>query len=218
MSGLSTVDQLVGNASLKQKISNLPYNNLIGERRPTEIGEHLPNKTMGHNWANAPSLLSLVTLSQNQSHNCHTGQDESVQIVKIEEIDQPLVVTRRPLPTARPALPQKKSSARLRPVADIVASTVLSKAERQAKIDLYREKRKRRIFSKKVSYDCRKKVADQRIRIKGRFVTKTQALELLALSDDELTIDRIKVLLRQRTSQGGSVAADGNSFPTNFKL
>jgi len=61
-------------------------------------------------------------------------------------------------------------------------------------------------------------VADQRIRIKGRFVTKTQALELLALSDEELTIDRIKVLLRQRTSRGGSVAADGNSFLTNLKL
>lgn len=81
---------------------------------------------------------------------------------------------------------------------DITPSVTLTKKERQAKIDLYREKRKRRIFSKKVSYDCRKKVADQRIRIKGRFVTKTQALELLAIPDDELTIDRIKVLLRQR--------------------
>jgi hypothetical protein len=51
--------------------------------------------------------------------------------------------------------------------------------ERQKKIDRYLEKRSRRSFAKKVAYDCRKKVADQRIRVKGRFVTRKQALELL---------------------------------------
>lgn len=35
--------------------------------------------------------------------------------------------------------------------------------------------RKRRIWRKKVSYDCRKKVADGRLRIKGKFVTREQA-------------------------------------------
>jgi hypothetical protein len=32
--------------------------------------------------------------------------------------------------------------------------------------------RKRRIWKKKINYDCRKKVADNRLRIKGKFVTR----------------------------------------------
>jgi hypothetical protein len=55
----------------------------------------------------------------------------------------------------------------------------LTSEQRQEKIDRYLEKRRRRSFTKKVAYDCRKKVADQRIRVKGRFVTRKQALELL---------------------------------------
>jgi hypothetical protein len=35
--------------------------------------------------------------------------------------------------------------------------------------------RKRRIWRKKINYDCRKKVADNRLRVKGKFVTKEQA-------------------------------------------
>ena len=41
--------------------------------------------------------------------------------------------------------------------------------------------RKKRIWKKKVSYDCRKKVADGRLRIKGKFVTREQACEQLGL-------------------------------------
>lgn len=41
--------------------------------------------------------------------------------------------------------------------------------------------RKKRIWRKKVSYDCRKKVADGRLRIKGKFVTREQACEQLGL-------------------------------------
>lgn len=42
--------------------------------------------------------------------------------------------------------------------------------ERLAKVRRYIEKRNRRKWMKKVSYDCRKHVADNRLRIKGRFV------------------------------------------------
>jgi hypothetical protein len=41
----------------------------------------------------------------------------------------------------------------------------------------YLEKKKRRIWRKKVNYDCRKKVADGRLRIKGKLVTFDQARE-----------------------------------------
>jgi hypothetical protein len=57
----------------------------------------------------------------------------------------------------------------------------ITASERRQKIKLYMEKRRRRSFAKKVAYDCRKKVADQRIRVKGRFVTRQQALQLLDL-------------------------------------
>jgi hypothetical protein len=42
--------------------------------------------------------------------------------------------------------------------------------ERLVKVRRYIEKRYRRKWLKKVSYDCRKTVADNRLRIKGRFV------------------------------------------------
>ena len=51
----------------------------------------------------------------------------------------------------------------------------ISIEERRLKVQKFLEKRKRRNFKKKISYMCRKKVADQRIRIKGRFVSKVQA-------------------------------------------
>jgi hypothetical protein len=54
--------------------------------------------------------------------------------------------------------------------------------ERQQKIKKYLEKRRKRRFSKRIHYDCRKRVADQRIRIKGRFITKEQAYALVSPS------------------------------------
>ena len=51
--------------------------------------------------------------------------------------------------------------------------------ERKQKIRKYLEKRKRRKYCKRISYDCRKRVADNRLRIKGRFVTREQAIAIL---------------------------------------
>ena len=39
---------------------------------------------------------------------------------------------------------------------------------------------------KKFCYKCRQQVAEKRLRIKGRFVTKKQAFEILGVSADEL--------------------------------
>ena len=41
------------------------------------------------------------------------------------------------------------------------------------KIERYLQKKSRRIWGRKISYDCRKKVADGRERINGRFVKKS---------------------------------------------
>jgi len=66
----------------------------------------------------------------------------------------------------------------------------LTVEERRAKIEKYLQKRKKRTWNKKISYDCRKKVADSRLRIKGRFVTKEQAVAMLG-GDGIYDLDKI---------------------------
>mmetsp|Transcript_22050 Transcript_22050/g.21747 ORF Transcript_22050/g.21747 Transcript_22050/m.21747 type:complete len:189 (+) Transcript_22050:16-582(+) len=55
----------------------------------------------------------------------------------------------------------------------------LTLEERHLKVQRYLDKRQRRTWNKRINYDCRKRVADKRIRVKGRFVTKEQACLLL---------------------------------------
>ena len=55
--------------------------------------------------------------------------------------------------------------------------------KRRIKLLKYMEKKKRRVWQKKINYDCRKKVADCRLRVKGKFVTYEQACEQLGIPD-----------------------------------
>ncbi len=57
----------------------------------------------------------------------------------------------------------------------------LSLIERRMKIQKYLAKKKSRVWKKKISYDCRKRVADHRIRIKGRFIRKAEAVKIMQL-------------------------------------
>ena len=61
----------------------------------------------------------------------------------------------------------------------------LTVEERQVKIQRYLDKRQRRNFHKKVVYLCRKRVADTRLRVKGRFVAKQLAESLHEEKDTE---------------------------------
>uniref|UniRef100_A0A7S2V6K9 CCT domain-containing protein n=1 Tax=Fibrocapsa japonica TaxID=94617 RepID=A0A7S2V6K9_9STRA len=49
---------------------------------------------------------------------------------------------------------------------------------RRQKIERYLEKRKRRVWAKKVDYKVRKNFADSRLRYKGRFLKKTDEIRL----------------------------------------
>lgn len=47
-----------------------------------------------------------------------------------------------------------------------------TKEERRRIIERFRAKKQRRVWSKQIKYDCRKRLADTRPRIKGRFVSR----------------------------------------------
>jgi hypothetical protein len=56
-----------------------------------------------------------------------------------------------------------------------IVTGIYTRAERREKIRLFREKKKRRDFSKKIAYTCRKTFADNRPRVGGRFVPMENA-------------------------------------------
>lgn len=66
-----------------------------------------------------------------------------------------------------------------------------SREERQIRINRFRDKKKKRVWRKQIKYDCRKRLADTRPRIKGRFVSRKE--DGTEGGDDEIR-DYISVL------------------------
>lgn len=61
--------------------------------------------------------------------------------------------------------------------------------ERLALVRRFHEKRLRRVWSKKIRYDCRKNLADRRVRVKGRFV-KAGSAEAIAFLEEQKAAQR----------------------------
>lgn len=83
----------------------------------------------------------------------------------------------------------------------------LSITERMDKVRRYLHKKGMKSSMKKFCYKCRKQVAEKRLRIKGRFVTKDQAFEILGITSDELKENEIIQRLLENHADGLS------SFP-----
>lgn len=62
----------------------------------------------------------------------------------------------------------------------------LTISERHQRILRFIHKKHNKTQAKKFTYECRKSVAEKRLRIKGRFVTKQQAFQILGLKEDDI--------------------------------
>lgn len=67
----------------------------------------------------------------------------------------------------------------------------LTLSERQQKVLKFFERKRMKSQMKKFCYKCRKQVAEKRLRIKGRFVTKNQAFDILGISSAQLKNNEI---------------------------
>jgi hypothetical protein len=74
---------------------------------------------------------------------------------------------------------------------------VYTPEQRVARVEKFHKKRRARVWRKRIKYDCRKKLADSRPRVKGRFVKRTE-------DGDETIIDGID-------DDNGSVKIDADS-------
>ena len=78
----------------------------------------------------------------------------------------------------------------------------------------YLKKKQNKATTSKYTYKCRRQVAEKRLRIKGRFVTKEQAFEILGLTQNEL-LDNLKI--QELLTQYAAEPLQVNSLVDNGK-
>ena len=78
-----------------------------------------------------------------------------------------------------------------------------SPQERNIIIRRFHDKRKKRVWKKKIRYDCRKSLADSRVRVKGRFV-KSESKDITTAEGETQARHTMNVLLlaSQMESEG----------------
>lgn len=79
---------------------------------------------------------------------------------------------------------------------------IYTPAERAAIINRFHGKRSRRMWKKKIRYNCRKSLADRRMRVKGRFVKRsTEQQAKLAVSSVHSTIPEDEKFVSPESSE-----------------
>jgi hypothetical protein len=124
-----------------------------------------------------PDLNSVMPLDQECGMLQHNSYPSTEASTDPTHEDPFFLQTLHPWTSRSQARPSEQFNYVPQPVQTRQIGT-LSPEERYNSIKRYRDKRERRIWSKKINYGCRKRVADNRLRIKGRFVTKQQAKTL----------------------------------------
>jgi hypothetical protein len=84
----------------------------------------------------------------------------------------------------------------------LVKDNLEMKSVRRLKVERYLEKRRKKTWNRKICYNCRQKVAEERLRIKGKFIKKRRAMEILGLIKPIPMVELKKLLeyeLRDKT-------------------
>lgn len=92
---------------------------------------------------------------------------------------------------------------------------IYTPAERAAIIQKFNAKRARRVWNKKIRYNCRKNLADRRMRVKGRFVKRS--VEASASSPpppEEGEEEKGEVCPKEDAARSGSPPTFGNPLTT----
>ncbi|CAI7792438.1 unnamed protein product [Closterium sp. NIES-53] len=131
---------------------------------------------------------------EGQSPWIEQEEEEGASAEKRDGLNRPLLAHLPGLATASPSLPgsaqdttmpspgqqwgehEQQQHEQEQPVMDSDTFEPFSNEGREARVLRYREKRRNRLFSKKIRYEVRKVNADQRPRVKGRFVKRTEVL------------------------------------------
>ena len=89
--------------------------------------------------------------------------------------------------------------------------------ERAAIIARFNAKRQRRVWNKKIRYNCRKSLADRRLRVKGRFVKRSEqeqlAREIQARAEQKVVNDVQQEATATTTASGSEEKDKDTDMP-----
>lgn len=96
---------------------------------------------------------------------------------------------------------------------------IYTPAERAAIIARFQSKRTRRVWNKKIRYNCRKNLADRRLRVKGRFVKRsTESAPEGRVEDPADTVPSAADATKEGTDRNGTVPTLVPSIPEDTQV